>query len=396
MRIARVLTRLNLGGPARQALASDPRLRARGHELRLFTGHSEPGEGDLFDTFRARGLDVLRIDGLQRGLSLRDLFVTRRLRRELGAFAPDVLHTHASKAGALGRAAARGQRFARVARVHTFHGHVLEGYFPTAISRRLVATERRLAADTDRIVAVSHATADDLVRLGVVPEEKIVVIQPGIELESLLALTREARTPAARELRDFVGASAQDFLVGVVGRLAEVKEPLRALAVFRLLASRYPRLQLAFVGDGALRRALEQAIQALPESEARRVHMLGARADMEVVLDALDALLATSRSEGMPVALIEAAAAAVPVVARAVGGVPELVVHERTGYLGTSDDELAFQLSKLLDDPRAARAMGSRARLRVTKTHAAETLAARLAELYELVCAERATRGGTR
>ena len=197
-------------------------------------------------------------------------------------------------------------------------------------------------------------------------------------------------------LRAFVGAAEEDFLVGVVGRLAEVKEPLRALAVFRLLAARHPRLQLAFVGDGALRRALEQAIAALPGEEARRVHMLGARADMAVVLDALDALLASSRSEGMPVALIEAAAAGLPVVARAVGGVPELVVHERTGYLGSSDDELAFQLSKLLEDPRAARAMGARARLRVTKTHAAETLATRLLELYQVVCAERAARGATR
>jgi glycosyltransferase involved in cell wall biosynthesis len=98
----------------------------------------------------------------------------------------------------------------------------------------------------------------------------------------------------------------------------------------------------------------------------------------------------------MPVALIEAAAAALPVVARAVGGVPELVVHERTGYLGAGDDELAFGLARLLDDPHGARAMGMRARLRVARAHAAETLAGRLEELYRLVCAERAAREGAR
>lgn len=396
MRIARVLTRLNLGGPARQALAADPLLRARGHEVRLFTGHSEPGEGDLFEDFRARGLDVVRVDGLQRGLSLRDLLVTRRLRRALADFAPDVLHTHASKAGALGRAAVRGPAFAALARVHTFHGHVLEGYFSAVFSRRLVAAERRLAAETDRIVAVSHATADDLLRLGVVGEEKLVVIQPGIDLAGFLALERDARGPAARELRDFVGAREEDCLVGVVGRLAEVKQPLRALAVFRQLAARHPRLQLVFVGDGAQRRALEQEIAALPEGEGRRVHVLGARADMAVVLDALDALLSSSRSEGMPVALIEAAAAGLPVVARSVGGVPELVVHERTGYLGGSDDELAFGLARLLEDRRGAHAMGARARLRVARTHSAGTLAARLEELYRVVCAERAARSAAR
>ena len=394
MRIARVLTRLNLGGPARQALASDPLLAARGHELRLFTGRVEPGEGDLFPLFRARGLDVVRIEGLQRGFSLGDLFVARRLRRELGAFAPEVVHTHASKAGALGRAALRGRRFERTARVHTFHGHVLEGYFPAALSARLVATERRLAAHTDRLVAVSHATADDLVRLGVADEAKLVVIQPGVELAPLLALRRDERAEAAQALRGLMGAREEDCVVGVVGRLAEVKQPLRALEVFRLLAARYPRLQLAFVGDGDQRGALERALRALPPELARRAHLLGAREDMPVVLGALDAVLLTSRTEGMPVALIEAAAAGLPSVARAVGGVPELVVHERTGWLGTSDEELAFGLAKLLDDPREARAVAARARLRVARTHAAETLAARLEELYSLVCTERAARAG--
>ncbi|MSR62663.1 MAG: glycosyltransferase family 1 protein [Planctomycetes bacterium] len=392
MRIARVLTRLNLGGPARQALASDPLLVARGHELRLFAGRSEPGEGDLFDVLRARGVDVVRVEGLQRGPSVRDLFVARRLRHELAAFRPDVLHTHASKAGALGRAAARGRGFVRLARVHTFHGHVLEGYFPALLSARLVAAERRLAQDTDRIVAVSHATADDLLRLGVVGEDKLVVIQPGIELAALLSLSREERTSGARALRAFVGAKESDFLVGLVGRLAEVKEPLRALGVFQTIAGHHAGLQLVYVGDGAERRALERGIGALPEALRARVHLLGAREDMPDVLSALDALLLTSRSEGLPVALIEAAAAALPVVARAVGGVPELVVHERTGLVGTSDEELAFALDKLLTNRGEARAMGERARLRVTKTHGAETLATRLEQLYQLVCAERAGR----
>jgi glycosyltransferase involved in cell wall biosynthesis len=396
MRIARVLTRLNLGGPARQALASDPRLAARGHVVRVFAGRSERGEGDLFETFTARGLDVVRVESLRRGLGLGDLFALRALRRELAAFAPDVLHTHASKAGALGRRAVRAANFERTARVHTFHGHVLEGYYPAPFSRRLIAAERALAARTDRLVAVSHATADDLVRLGVVPEEKLVVIQPGIELEPFLALKPAERTPDARALRAFLGVGEEDYLVGVVGRLAEVKQPLEALEVFRLLAPRHGRLALVFVGDGALRGALERGIAALPAELAPRAHLLGAREVMPVVLGALDAELLSSRSEGLPVALIEAAAAGLPVVASPVGGVPELVVHERTGYLGNGATELAFGLEKLLLDRTAARAMGARARLRVAHAHAAETLAARLEELYGVVCAERSAAGGAR
>jgi len=393
VRIARVMTRLNLGGPARQALASDPRLVARGHELVVFAGHPEPGEGDLFEELGARGIDVRRVEGLARSLSWRDFLVARRLRRELAAFRPDVVHTHASKAGALGRAALRAPDFARTARVHTFHGHVLEGYFPAPISARLVAAERRLARETDRIVAVSHATADDLVRLGVCAEERLIVIQPGVELEALLALERERRTPAAAQLRAFLGAQPGDCLVGVVGRLAEVKQPLAALALFRTLAARHAHLQLVFVGDGELRRTLERELAALPPELARRAHLLGAREDMPAVFGALDLVLLTSRTEGMPVALIEAAAAALPVVARAVGGVPELVAHERTGWLGTSDDELLFALDRLLSDAALARATGERARLRVARAHGAETLAARLEELYAHVVAARRGEG---
>ena len=385
MRIARILTRLNLGGPARQALASDPRLIARGHELRLFCGASEPGEGDLTDEFRARGIEALRIPGLARGVRITgDLRALFALRSELARFRPDVVHTHASKAGLLGRRAARAVEGA--ARVHTFHGHVLEGYFPGPIASTLVQVERQLARSSDRIVAVSHATADDLLRLGVVEDERrLVVVPPGIELEPLLAL-------AGRDgaLRATIGASADDFVVGVVGRLAEVKRPELALAVFAMLAGLHPRLQLVFIGDGDQRGRVEREIGALAPDRQRRCHLLGACTDMPSILADLDCVLLTSRSEGLPVALIEAAAAGKPVVAMHVGGVAELVAHERTGFLGTSVDELAFGLAQLLEQPALGPALGQRARMRVAQRYSADALADRLEALYDVVTKERA------
>jgi glycosyltransferase involved in cell wall biosynthesis len=385
MRIARILTRLNLGGPARQALASDPLLAARGHVVRVFAGTPEAGEGDLFDEFRARGIDVVRVEGLGRGLRpWSDLRAWRRLRRELESFAPNVVHTHASKAGLLGRRAAR--RMSGVARVHTFHGHVLEGYFSHTISKGLIRLEQRLARESDRIVAVSHATADDLLRLGVVADEsQLVVIPPGVELDALLAL--EGRDGALREL---IGARPEDFVVGVIGRLAEVKRPEWAVDVFVLLALRYTKLHLVFVGDGDLRGMLERRIRALPDELQRRVHLVGARSDMPRVLADVDLVLLTSRSEGMPVAVIEAAAAGKPVVSTNVGGVAEVVVHERTGWLGASVDELAYGLARFLDDPKLSAGLGQRARMRVEKRHSAHELAARLEGLYRLVVEERA------
>lgn len=385
MRVARILTRLNLGGPARQALASDPLLARMGHEVLVLTGSPATGEGDLFDEFVARGIRVERVPGLGRGVSLTgDLRALYGLRSRLAAFRPDVVHTHASKAGTLGRRAARVVPGA--ARVHTFHGHVLEGYFPPAVSRGITALERRLARDTDRIVAVSHATADDLLRLGVVDEAKLVVVPPGIDLAPLLAI--HGRDGALRRL---IGARDEDFVVGVVGRLAEVKRPEWALDVLELLGARYPRLHVVFVGDGDQRGRVERRIGALSESLRARAHLIGARPDMIPVLADLDLILLTSRSEGLPVALVEAAAAGKPVVATNVGGVSEIVMHERTGWLGSNVDELAYGLAQFLDAPASTfPALAVRARLRVEKNHSAEALAGRLAGLYEKVVEEHA------
>ncbi len=383
MRIARVLTRLNLGGPARQVLASDPLLVRRGHGLRVFVGTPEPGEGDLTSALEARGVEVRRVPGLGRGLNpLGELRALRALRRELAAFGPDVLHTHASKAGALGRIAL--PRGARAARVHTFHGHVLEGYFPAALSRGLIAHERRLARRTDRVLAVSHATAEDLLRLEVVEERRLVVVPPGIELDALLDL----EGPRG-ELRRLVGAAAEDVLVGVVGRLAEVKRPELALEVFARIAQRHPQAHLVFVGDGDQRRGLEARIGALGPELRPRVHLVGARDEPAEFFADLDLVLLSSRSEGLPVALIEAAAAAKPVVATDVGGVPEIVAHERTGFLAADALELAYGLDRLLGEPRLRREMGHRARVRVRERHSAEALADRLEAVYRAVLEER-------
>jgi len=380
VRIARILTRLNLGGPARQVLASDPLLQQAGHTLRVFAGEPGPDEGDLFESLAERNIDVVRVPSLKRGLSAwGDWNASRFLRRALIDFRPDVVHTHASKAGTLGRWAANGVPGVR--RVHTFHGHVLEGYFPDFVSRALIAHERRLARRTDRIVAVSHATADDLLRLGVVEESRLVVVPPGIDLGPFAQKGDGA-------LRRRLDLPKDAFVVGVIGRLAEVKCPQRALEVFDMLAGRYPNLHLVFVGDGPERGALERGIRAGTPHRIERVHLLGAESSMGPIFGDLDAVLLTSRTEGLPVALIEAGAAGVPAVAAAVGGVEEVLAHERTGFVGENVDELAYGLARLLDEPEERANMGQRARMRVTARHSAEALAQRLEALYQTVLQE--------
>lgn len=388
MRIARILTRLNLGGPARQVLASDPILGARGHTIRVFAGAAEPGEGSLDEELRLAGVDVRSVPGLRRGplaaLDGGDRRAKAFLRRELREFAPDIVHTHASKAGALGRSAALACVPA-AKRVHTFHGHVLEGYFPAPLSRFLVMVERRLAAQTHQILAVSEATKADLVRLRVVPSgDAIRVVHPGTQLEELLAMPMDRPTcPLRREL----SIPPDAVVIGLVGRLAEVKRPVMALRVFEGVAREFPAAHLLVAGDGALREALERELARMDASTASRVHLLGAVARIGRVHEALDVLLGTSTSEGMPVAMIEAAATGRPVVSTAVGGVPELVTAGVTGLFGTDRDALVAALSALLGDPEERWRLGAAARERAAREFTADALANKLEAVYRSLLA---------
>ena len=385
MRIARILTRLNLGGPARQALASDPLLIRRGHVLRLFTGAPLAGEGDLFDEVCASGVDAVRISGLGRDpRPTADLAALRQLRRELDAFQPDVVHTHATKAGLLGRLASRGRPWARV---HTFHGHVLEGYFSGPMSRALAWSERRLAKSTTRLLAVSEQTKRDLVRLGVAEGAQVDVVPPGVEFSSLLSLDAPSGTNGA-SFRESCGCAAEDLLVGVIGRLAEVKRPELALEAFRSASEEIPRLRLVFVGDGALRQELLAALAGWDPAQRARVSFAGNQHDMRRVHEACDLVLLSSRTEGMPVALIEAGAASLPVISTRVGGVPELVLDGETGRLADDAEGLALALCELAADAELRVRMGQAARARVRERHSAAALADSLERVYAEVAGE--------
>lgn len=382
MRIARILTRLNLGGPARQALASDPWLQARGHVLRVFVGRPEAGEGDLGQQLEEQGIEVLRVPGM--GRSIRpwgDARARRFLVRALREFAPDLVHTHASKAGALGRRAAWRLGLPTL---HTFHGHVLEGYFPAPMSWFLRRVERRLARGTTRVLAVSEATARDLVGFGVLPAERIHLQWPGVVLDSMRELGSQPGSQTG-SLRDALDIPAQAVLVGVIGRLAEVKRPCLALESFALAAEQDAGLHLVFVGDGEQRAKLETARASLTEAVARRVHLAGPRERMGAVYQDLDLVLGASRSEGMPVAFIEAGAAGLPVVSTPVGGVPELVQHGRSGILAEDARGLAAGLLELAQDPAKRQRMGVCARGRALEHHSAAVLGAGLEAHYHAV-----------
>ncbi len=280
---------------------------------------------------------------------------------------PEIVHTHAAKAGTLGRIAtlvAFPRR--RPVLVHTFHGHSLTGYFSSRTASFFLAIERWLARGTDALVAVSPEVRDDLVRLGVAQRERFVVIPLGFDLSEFLDDSARERRRAALRAEWRVGDREQ--VVTLVARLAPIKRVDRFLRVAVRLADR-PNLRFIVVGDGELRHQLGRSDEARALGE--RLVWAGFRRDMPDVCFASDIVVLTSDNEGTPVSLIEAQAAGVPVVGTDVGGVRSAVRDGETGLLAAPEDEqrLASLVASVLGDRRLAARLGASGRAHAASTY---------------------------
>lgn len=346
--VHRVIARLNVGGPAMHVVNLSRGLDATGaFRTRLLAGKITADEGDMAYYARERGVEVMELPALSRLVSpLDDLkilwFLFRLFRRER----PIIVHTHTAKAGTLGRLAAF---LAGVPiRVHTFHGHVLGGdYFSPPVTRFYREVERQLARISSRLVVLTRAQKEEMaLELGLAPEEAFSVIPLGLELEPFREVDRNrARVRSREEL----GLDEGDVAVGIVGRLVPVKNHellFRAHGILEGLLG--CPVQLLVVGSGLREEELRTFVarEGIPD----RVRWLGWRQDLVDLYPALDALALTSLDEGTPVAVLEALASGTPVVARAVGGVPEILAGvEIAGLVEDSTPEaLARGLARIL------------------------------------------------
>ena len=375
----RIFSRLNVGGPSVHVIVLTAGLSPRGYETRLLIGHTSEREGDLHELAEANGVACARVKGLGREVRpLSDLLVLGRLYRAMREFRPHIVHTHTAKAGFVGRVAAWLARVPVV--VHTFHGHVLRGYFgafKTALYRFL---ERVLARRSSVLLAVSEAVKADLVSLGVAPAHHIRVMPLGLPLGPLAG-------PLPRGgLRRGAGIPDDVPLIGAVGRLVPIKDIDVFLDAIVLLAPRLPAAHFALVGDGELRPTLGERVRAL--GLEGRVHFCGWQKDMADVYGDLDVVVNCSRNEGTPVALIEAMAAGRPVVATAVGGTPDLLGQGRRGVLIPPRDpgSLAGAIIDALQRPDPERL--AEARRYVLAHHGVDRLLADVDGLYRELLAE--------
>jgi glycosyltransferase involved in cell wall biosynthesis len=352
-----VVTRMNIGGPANQVL-----LLAKGlaPQFTILLAAGRPGqrEGELTDP----EVPVRRVPLVRPVQPATDLHALTSIRRLVNDSRARLVHTHMAKAGSIGRLAVlSSSRSHRPRLVHTFHGHVLQGYFGGAQQRGFLQLERHLARHTDALVTVSPEVRDELLDLGVGKPPQYLVIPLGLDLDRFLDVRALGGVPG--QLRNALGLGAETPLAGSIGRLVPVKDHA---TLFQALAAT-PELHLAVLGDGELRPTLERLARDLCIAE--RTHFTGWWADVPSALADLDVVVLSSRNEGTPVALIEALAAARPVVATDVGGVRHVVQDGETGWLcGPGDPEaLARLLRRAVSESQLATRLAEEGRRRVAE-----------------------------
>jgi glycosyltransferase involved in cell wall biosynthesis len=360
IKVLRVIARLNVGGPALHVAYLTDGLAQRGYETVLVAGSIARGEESMAYVAERRGVRLESLEELHREISpLRDLRAVVKLARIIRRERPTILHTHTAKAGAVGRIAALAATDARPpVIVHTFHGHVLRGYFNPLVTTGFRFLERMLATFTTKLIAVSPEVRDDLVRLGVAPAEKFAVVRLGIELDERVHDEGELRDSTRRG----IGIPADAFVVGWIGRMTAVKRTDDILRGFRRLLDRRDNAYLCLVGDGPDRSQMERLAHEL--GVARRCLFVGYQEDVAAFYDAMDVLVLPSANEGTPVSVIEAMAAGLPIVATRVGGVPDVMRDGVDGFLVPPGDveALGTRLAELAADPELRRRMGESGR----------------------------------
>lgn len=378
MRVARIITRLNVGGPAIQAMLLTERLDPERFDTLLIAGAVGRAEGDMLALRPTLSRPPLSVPSLRREISpLSDLRAFVRITAALRAFRPDVVHTHLSKAGLLGRLAARlsGAR----AVVHTFHGNVLDGYFDPLRARLFLELERALARISDRVVAISSGQRAEIERLGIARGAKVVEIPLGFDLAPFL-------DPPRGILRRELGLGSEVRLVGVAARLVPIKRVDVFLRAAERIAAERSDVHFVVVGDGEERARLRT--RAERAGIAERVHFLGWRSDLAAVYGDLDVVVLTSDNEGTPVSVLEALAGGRPVVATAVGGVPDVLGSDERGLLVPPRDSsaVATAIMRLLGSSSLAEGLASAGRAYVLARHDAPALVRSISDLYtELV-----------
>jgi glycosyltransferase involved in cell wall biosynthesis len=382
IRVLHIITRMIVGGAQENTMLSCALIDTQEFPSEIICGQETGVEGNLVPEARARGVPVHFEPSLVRAPNpAKDFLAASRIARFIERGRYDIVHTHTSKAGIVGRWAAELAHAPIV--IHTAHGWGFNRRQSPLVHRFYVALERRFARRCDALIVVGETNRRDALALGIGTPSQYHLIRSGIEIERY----RDVSVDRA-EMRARLEIPSESIVIGTVGRIAAQKAPLELLAAFAPLATRRADAHLVFVGDGGLRVPLEAAVRAAQLES--RVHVLGLRADVPELLRAFDVFALSSHWEGLPRVLPQAMAAGLPIVTTDVDGAREAVVDRETGFLVAIGDTAALgrRLSELAEDPAHARAMGARGRERVEE-FSARRMVDQLADLYGRLAREK-------
>jgi len=338
IRIMQIIARMNVGGPAVIVAELMRGLDPARFQVILVTGNCADDEADyLFEV--AQDIPAVRIDSLGRSVSLfGDIQSFFRMLKLIREFKPHIIHTHTAKAGVLGRIAGL-IAYPRARRIHTFHGHLLHGYFAPRKTKLVIYIERFLASVSSALIAIGNQVKDDLLSVKIGKIDKYSVIFPGLD-----ELVTQSKSSARNEL----GIEQDRTYIVFVGRLTQIKRPDRLIEIARHLRKNYPKVELLVAGAGE--KFLE--IQELARQESLPIVFLGWRNDIGRVLSASDIAILSSDNEGIPLTLIQASQAGLPIVSTKVGSVGDIVKDSETGILTeVNSNSLTYAIDDLLSNP---------------------------------------------
>jgi glycosyltransferase involved in cell wall biosynthesis len=383
VKILHIITRLDMGGSAQNTLHTCTELSDKYEKVLVHGPSFESGMTDIEKKIveegiaraRARGVKVILLSSLVRSIRpSKDLKALLALILLIAKEKPDIVHTHSSKGGILGRLAAKLCGVPHI--IHTPHGHVFYGHFGRLASRIFLWVERIFSKFTDRLVALTHGEKNDYIEMSVFAPDKLLTIHSGVDIQQFLNANGNGL-----EKRRSLGLEQHEAVIGFVGWLLPIKGPDYLLKAMDYIWPQKPETTLVMVGKGDL--DVDLRGEALRKNINGKVKFLGWRQDIHELMPIFDMLVLPSLNEGMGRVLVEAMAAGKPVVASRVGGIPDLIEDGRTGYLVPPADEkaLADAILKLLNDRGHARLMGQRGKQRCQQ-FSLEAMIAKLDDLY--------------
>ena len=377
IRVMRIIARMNVGGPAVQVSGLIRGFNSTEFDHRLYTGYCAVDEADYLDTI-ATDVKAVRIQGFGRRVSLGgDLKAFTSLVNEIRNFKPHIIHTHTAKAGFLGRIASIISLQPSI-RVHTFHGHLLNGYFGPFKRSLVVIAEKFLAFFTHQLLAVGDKVRQDLLNAGIGSKSKFGLMPPGLAIGVL---------PDRKESRIALALPVDSLQCAFIGRVTQIKRPDRFLDVVREIKKRGVNLDFFIAGDGELLGMCRERIKR----EDLPVTILGWQSDIERVLSSADMVVLTSDNEGTPLSLIQAGMAGLPVVTTNVGSVPEVVLDGVTGIVtGLDVQEIADALEKLANDKVLPTKLGAAAQEFTLSNFGVKRLVHDHEDLYKKLLSSRA------